>query len=105
MRCKNCEKDDIPEGASFCHRCGKQCFPIFLNRNESATVESDKDDKKIRLQIYQIGLWIFLTMASLLYVAGFAPKGDLSVALAVLIICAISAVGVIYQLNRNNLPK
>ena len=66
MKCPNCGREESWEDASFCPRCGKQLISIITNLT---TKDDNYEREKIELQIYQIGLWVFLTVAALLYVS------------------------------------
>jgi uncharacterized membrane protein YvbJ len=109
MKCPNCGKEDSWADASFCPRCGKQLIPIITN---VSAVSDDKDDKKIRLQIYQISTWVFLTAAAFLYVSKVVPTfsmlspwGELIAAVIVLIVSGIAASIVNYRLTNQYLPE
>ena len=101
MKCPNCGRDEPWNDASFCPRCGKQLISIIPN----ATIDN-RDDKKIRLQIYQIGVWAFLTTAGFLYVSGTVkPDQPLYITAFVLACSGILAVFVIVSLGGKYLPE
>lgn len=108
MKCPNCGRDETWEDASFCPRCGKQLILIITN---VSTVNKDKDDKKIRLQIFQISAWVFLTSAAFLYVSKVVPNfsllwpwGELITAVIVIIVSGIAAWIMNFSLTNQYLP-
>ena len=102
MKCPNCGREESWEDASFCSRCGKQLISIITNEVE---IDDLRENKKIHLQIYQISIWVFMTIAAFLYVSGLTPKEPTSWAVVVLIVSAIPAVFVKWLLTKDLLPK
>ena len=99
MKCPNCGREEPWEDASFCPRCGKQLISIITN---NTVVDEKREDKKIHLQIYQISIWVFMTLAAFLYVSGLVPPMSALWAGFVLVVCAIPAVIVQWILMKDH---
>ena len=97
MKCPNCGREETWEDASFCPRCGKQLISIITN---STVVDDKRENRKINLQIYQISIWVFMTVAAFLYVSGIAPTNSLPFAFVVLVVSAIIGFVVKWGLMR-----
>ena len=87
MKCPNCGREEPWEDASFCPRCGKQLISIITN---NTVIDDKRENKKIRLQIYQISIWVVMTLAAFLYVSGFVPTMSFLWAGFVLVVCGIA---------------
>jgi hypothetical protein len=88
MRCPNCQKDEIWADATFCPRCGKQLITIIPNvkQPDCEYIEGNCEEFKIRLQMYQIAIWAFLTTASFAFISGIAQTNNLWITFWVLIL-------------------
>jgi hypothetical protein len=102
MKCSNCGREEHWEDASFCPRCGKQQIPILPN---IPSIENFNDEKKIDLQIYQMGLWMFLTVAGFLYVSRVTEPSNFWTPYIVVIVSGIMGGGLVIFLSRKYLPK
>jgi len=102
MKCPNCGREETWEDASFCPRCGQQLITIFQN---SPPAKNNTEDKKIDLQIYQLSLWVFLTLSAFFYVSGLVPKGSVGWTIGVIIGCFVAAAIVRYFCTRVYLSK
>ena len=99
MKCPNCGREESWEDASFCPRCGKQLISIMTN---NMIIDDKRENRKINLQIYQISIWVFMTVAAFLYVSGIVPTNSLPLATVVLVISAIPAFVVKWGLMKEH---